>query len=372
MTSVCILLLLIGNVAFNEAYNLRTKETKSLNEEPNEEPSFFQVHKESAEGENPIPDPSCKKGVMSPDMKVCCTDTCGSCGNHKLCDNVGKYNEVTGKLADNCCKDRILKKATSCDKNHPPCVLSASYKESIDKYVIERPKRHAMDDCNKAIPIARSKHALGIEKGEFFSQLYLEARTKYEEAKEIADKVANLCTKKTVQSKEHVEEYSRKVAEAKASDKVKDPLSGLSKVNQWNAAGGDEKAEVTFYDMILGNANEVSGLAAKGLKDVKSLRAEVEKVKDTQKYVVTLNSLIDDANQVHADAKGLWKQWEDSSKDYSCGVPPSVPHAGAQCTEGNTKFSPRCQITCELGYDGKGTQNELRATDKENLQAVVR
>merc|ERR1740117_1394390 len=106
----------------SEAINLRSRELAG-------KPSLVQ------KGEDPIPDPKCKKGVMSPDMKVCCSDECGSCGNHALCSNVGEYHEVTGQLADNCCKDRVLTKAASCDKNHPPCVLSASYKSAIAKWV---------------------------------------------------------------------------------------------------------------------------------------------------------------------------------------------------------------------------------------------
>jgi len=73
-----------------------------------------------------------------------------------------------------------------------------------------------------------------------------------------------------------------------------------------------------------------------------------------------LNALTDDANLVHKDAELLWKQWKDASKDYSCGEPPAVSRVKSQCDKGNTKFSPKCAITCLAGYDGKGTQNALR------------
>ena len=54
-----------------------------------------------------------------------------------------------------------MDKDISCEDTHAPCVLSDSYKESIAKYVIQRPKRHAMDDCTKAVPIARAQ-LLGV------------------------------------------------------------------------------------------------------------------------------------------------------------------------------------------------------------------
>ena len=56
--------------------------------------------------------------------------------------------------------------------------LSATLtQENLNKYVIDRPKRHALDDCNKAVSISRSKNALGIEKGEFLSKLAIRKRT---------------------------------------------------------------------------------------------------------------------------------------------------------------------------------------------------
>ena len=79
-----------------------------------------------------------------------------------------------------------------------------------------------------------------------------------------------------------------------------------------------------------------------------------------QQNILKLNALIDDATLVYKDAELLWSQWKDASKDYNCGAPPAVDHAKAQCGKGNTKFSPKCAITCVVGYDGKGTKNALR------------
>jgi hypothetical protein len=159
-----------------------------------------------------------------------------------LCGDAGEYHEATGLLADQCCKDRILKKAPSCDEDHPPCVLSPSYKENLNKYVIERPKRHALDDCNKAVSISRSKNALGIEKGEFFTKLTIEGTTKYQDAKALAIKVRGLCEAKTRQSNELAARYSEKVASATEEEKKKDALSGVSKVMEWEDKRDNEKA----------------------------------------------------------------------------------------------------------------------------------
>ena len=114
--------------------------------------------------------------------------------------------------------------------------------------------------------------------------------------------------------------------------------------------------------MIIQNSNEVEKAGNKGIGKVKSLKAEVQpfKVKDLSDFYVKLNALTDDAVLVHKDAELLWKQWKDASKDYNCGAPPAVARVKSQCDKGNTKFSPKCAITCQVGYDGQGTRNALR------------
>merc|ERR1719428_1340367 len=57
----------------------------------------------------------------------------------------------------------------------------------------------------------------------------------------------------------------------------------------------------------------------------------------------------------------------DASGDFDCGVPPPVEHAAEQCDAGNTKFSPKCKITCAEGYDGKLTRNKLRCVRQGNF-----
>jgi hypothetical protein len=82
-------------------------------------------------------------------------------------------------------------------------------------------------------------------------------------------------------------------------------------------------------------------------------------VKDVTPLQKDLNVLIVDAEEVYQEALKLWKQWQDSSKDYDCGAPPPVKNAASQCKDGNTKFSPGCSVKCAKGYDGNGTTNQL-------------
>ena len=60
--------------------------------------------------------------------------------------------------------------------------------------------------------IIRVRHALSIDKGEFLSKLFIEGRTKYEDAKALAIKVRSLCKAKTRQSEELVARYAQKVS----------------------------------------------------------------------------------------------------------------------------------------------------------------
>jgi hypothetical protein len=340
------------------------------------------VFKEMKDRRNPIPDPTCKEGVVSADMKVCCTDECGSCGDHALCDSDGKYHEETGKLAGNCCKSRILKEAPSCDKSHAPCVLSDDYRESLEKFVYDRPNRHAMDDCTKAVPIVRKKHDEGVERGHFYARFYL-GDNKFKEAKEIAIKVMRLCDEKTAESKRLIDEYTTKISEVslvkishETSGGPKDwanfrpeetveenPFTGMTTVEEWQDKLENEEAEVRFYKMIEKNAKIVKNDAEKGMAKTDSLKKEVQKYKGldvVDKFEQKADELQDESEKVYKDATELWKQWQDSSKDYPCGAPPFVDHASSHCEDGNTKFSPKCNIVCEVGYDGPLSANELR------------
>jgi hypothetical protein len=217
----------------------------------------------SMDGIDSIPDPTCKKGVASPDLKVCCADGCDSCGDHRLCDNPGKYHELTGKLVGQCCKSLITEKAPSCDKDHPPCVLSESYAPSLKNWVQDLPKRHAMQDCNKAIEISRMKQSLGVERGELLARLYTDGNTRYEEALEIAVKVDRLCEKKIDDLNDQSGPLKAKIKSATAADDKIDPLTGASSVSAWKDALASNKAEVRFYNMIKKNAKIVASNAKK-------------------------------------------------------------------------------------------------------------
>jgi hypothetical protein len=331
---------------------------------------FLAFISEGLEDKKPIPDPTCKTGVASPDLKVCCTDECGSCGHHHLCDDPGKFNEVTGKLVDNCCKERILKKDVSCDKDHPPCVLSPEYKKTLNTYKFERPKRHAMDDCNKAVEIARNHHAIGIDRGQMLAKLYL-AKTKYEEALDIAVKVDRLTKERIEEIEEALAPQREKVANCSPEDKKVDKNSGVSQCQKWENELESWENEQNFYKEIEKNAEEVAGMAKTGLKNVEQLRKKTMVAKDLEEVATENQLLVEDSEKVYQLALELWKQWEDSTKDYDCGPPPSVEHAAQQCVDGNTKYKFKCHITCQTGYDGEGTVNELRCLKQGKFGKAV-
>jgi hypothetical protein len=306
-----------------------------------------------------IADPHCTEGVVSPDLKVCCAKECGSCGNHKLCGDPGKYNEATGLLVDQCCYGRIMKRAPSCDKDHPPCALSPAYKETLKKWTQDIPARHAMQDCNSAIPKARNSHDHAIDKGEFLAELYLKGETKYKDALRIAQDVYHKCDEKIAEGDEKAADAAAKVAGANAADEVKNPLTGKSPKMKWEHEEQQGKSESDFYKQIKTNAKRIVDEAKLGVGKVKMLHAEAQKVKDVTPLQNDLNTLIVDAEEVYQEALKLWQQWKDSSKDYDCGAPPPVKNAESMCKNGNTKFSTECQIKCAPGYDGNGTMNHL-------------
>jgi hypothetical protein len=306
-----------------------------------------------------IADPTCTQGVVRPDFKVCCAKGCGACGDHKLCDNPGKYNEVTGKLVDECCYTRVKKDAPSCDKDHPPCVLSPDYKETLKKWKQDLPNRHAMQDCNKAIPKARLSHDNAMEKGEFLAQLYLNGETKYKDAQRIADDVAHKCEGMIKEGGEKQAEYEAKAAKATAGDKEVNPLTGESQLSDWESMAESGASESTFYKDIQDNAIVIVKAAKEGLIKVAELRAEAQKVRDVGPLQHRLDALIKDAQYWYEEALKLWQQWKDSSKDYDCGAPPPVANAESVCTDGNTKYSTNCAVKCAEGYNGNGTSNHL-------------
>jgi hypothetical protein len=312
-----------------------------------------------------IADPSCKNGVVSPDLKVCCTDECGSCGNHDLCNDPAAFaeaNEKTGKLADNCCKSRVAKSAKSCDESHAPCVLNDDYAKQLKTYVFKRAKRHAMDDCNKAIEIARATHDLGVEKGEWLAKLFLDGQTVYEDAKDIAVNVRQLCINKIGDIDDEDDELQRKIDGASDGDKKVQQSLGMSNVDKWTEALELNKNQVRFYKMIIDNAKDVKGAANKGLDSVEALKRDVADVADIgiEEWQLKMDGLTGEAQNVYSDAEHLWQQWLDSSKDYDCGPAPIVEHAQTQCKGGNTKFSFKCAITCQNGYDDQTSVNRLR------------
>jgi hypothetical protein len=306
-----------------------------------------------------IADPHCTQGVVSPDLKACCAKECGSCGDHKLCDNPGAFNEKTGLLVDQCCYGRIMGDAPSCEKDHPPCKLGKSYKETLKKWTQDIPKRHAMYDCNYAIPKMRNSHGNAIDKGEWLAELYLKGETKYLEAKRIADDVIGKCHKKVLEGNKKIDEADRKLAKANAADSFVNPFTGESPKKRWQDEKASGESEIKFYEMITGNAEELIGDAKVGLTNVAKIKREAMGLMDIKPLQEEYNLLIIDADRVYDLALKLWQQWLDSSKDYDCGAPPPVRNAESQCKDGNTKFNPTCNVVCEKGYNGNGTMNHL-------------
>jgi hypothetical protein len=237
--------------------------------------------------------------------------------------------------------------------------LSPDYKETLKKWKQDLPNRHAMQDCNKAIPKARMSHDNAMEKGEFLAQLYLNGETKYKDAERIADDVAHKCNEMIKEGEKKQAEYEAKAAKATAGDKEVNPLTGESQLTDWQSMADSGSSEAAFYKQIQDNAITIVKAAKEGITNVGTLRTEAQKVRDVSPLQQRLDHLIQDAEHWYQEALKLWQQWKDSSKDYDCGAPPPVANAESTCTDGNTKFSTNCAVKCAAGYNGNGTSNHL-------------
>ena len=106
-----------------------------------------------------VPDPVCATGVLSLISKetVCCAGYCGECSDYATCKS------VRGQDSENaCCSGKVFKMRCgggaaaneclkSCDEAVPPCIMSQK------EIKIPKTKRHAGDDCNKAVEAWRKK-----------------------------------------------------------------------------------------------------------------------------------------------------------------------------------------------------------------------
>jgi len=160
--------------------------------------------------------------------------------------------------------------------------------------------------------------------------------------------------------------WKQKLSGASESDKVVDNLSGYSKVEKWQESAENEEAEVVFYNMIMDNCLKVLSLVTDALHKSEVLGKSIQETacglpdEALSDEELRLEEMIGEAKKISKDAEHLAVQWANSIKDYPCGAPPSVNNVASQCTKGNTKFSPKCAMTCEVGYDGKGTANKFR------------
>jgi hypothetical protein len=217
-----------------------------------------------------------------------------------------------------------------------------------------------MQDCTKAIPKARIDHKTGIDKGKFLAELYLKGKTKYEEAKRVALDIQDKCGDRIARADQEIAKLDEEIKSLDNVEAVNDPLGERNQLSKYKDLKASAQSEKKFYRTIIKNAKIVIGMADKGLLDERALREKAKPLKDVSPLQVELDELIADAAIVYEEAMKLWKQWQDASKDYDCGVPPNVEHAESICKDGNTKYSPKCQVTCAPGYSGNGTFNKLR------------
>jgi hypothetical protein len=181
--------------------------------------------------------------------------------------------------------------------------LSPDYAKELDTYKIDRPSRHAMDDCNKAINMAREKHGLGIEKGEFLSRMYLEGQTRYEDALNIAVKVAHLCDKKILEIEDEDYPLREKMSKATKADKEVNIFTGTSQYETWKEELEVNENQIAFYKTIIKNAKIVKTESTDGIKSVDALKAEVMKVRDVEPFQLKLDGLVEDAEKVYREAE---------------------------------------------------------------------
>jgi hypothetical protein len=214
---------------------------------------------------------------------------------------------------------------------------------------------------------ADKRHDLGIEKGKLLAKIYTNCTVTYNESKFMYSlEVEKRAALKIKESGDNAKRLNKQIAAATKQDNVKDPQTGESQKMKWMDQHDNEEAEVVFYKQILKNAEKVTGMAEDGHVDTDNLKKSINKeFDDLDDYQLKADKESDEAQEVLAEAKRLWKQWEDSTKDYSCGVPARVDNAKKQCDDGNTKFSIKCLVECLPGYDDPVDSKNLLRCRKE-------
>jgi len=304
--------------------------------------------------EGTLPDPFCKKGVVSSDLLACCPSECGTCDTHELCSKAGLFHEVTGKFADHCCSELVRAKAQSCEKDRPPCVLSERYRGQLSaKKPPAMPSRHAAKDCHQAVNKTRISMSIGVARGQLSASL--------QNAERLLREAQGLMGKVDEWVEESNKEAEAKIADAKAAlptaSTAKDGTGGSEASKLQDEIHSQEQA-IKFHGQMDTNADKVKEAAAALLSEAESLGEEVLTSTDMDTMRQKVKELVVDAEQVYKDAEAALKQMEDSGKAFDCGVPPAVEN-GEECEGGDTKFSQKCRVKCEPGYDEDTSRNSL-------------
>lgn len=243
--------------------------------------------------------------------------------------------------------------------------LRAAGSQKVEPTKVEPTKvgtNYMSQPCGTAPKVADRMHDLGVTKGQFLAALYSKCEVKNKESKRIALLVDLKAGQKVKDSKNDAAALDGKISAATSEDNVKDPTTGASPKMSWMDKHESELAEAEFYEEIVKNADTVLGKAQKGQQETALLKKKVmAEFHGIDEYTTDMQVRTADCAEVYDEAMKLWKQWEDSSKDYNCGPPVAVNHAETMCKNGNTKFSPKCHIKCMPGYDDpKDSKNNLR------------
>jgi hypothetical protein len=225
------------------------------------------------------------------------------------------------------------------------------------------PSAHYMDIAGNVEKIADKQHRFAVAKGHFLADLHIKCKLRYQEADHYANIVLSKARQRVEQSMKDAAALRKNISSASDEDKKEDE-SGESPLMKWSRKLISEEGETSFYMKIIQNGKRVIEHSARGLKDTAALKMKVRNVfseieMEPLEEVVWVQS--QDAGENIVEEETLWKQWVDSSKDYSCGPPPKLDHTQSICQDGNTKFSPTCLVTCQKGYDDPdASQNTLK------------
>jgi len=210
--------------------------------------------------------------------------------------------------------------------------------------------------------IAGGRHILGVDKGHLLARVYTECEVKETEAKRIADTVFVKAGQKAKDSKQDEDVLAKKISAASPDDRVKDRHSGESPMSKWMDQVDNEQAEQVFYAKINENAKVVSDKTDTVMEGTIKIRKLInDEFKDMKKLLDPFQEQADQCTFVLEEAKRLWQQWLDSTKDYTCNMTTVVQNAKSTCKSGSTKYSRKCAVTCMPGYDDpKDSKNTLR------------